>query len=88
MPKFRKFVYMYVHIVYYHCAKDQIKNQTPKMLISRFKFIDYSYFNSCSIIKTPITQIAKSPVLRAGGNDNSKSRYGNDLKIFMALLDR
>ena len=39
----------------------QIKNQTPKMLISRFKFIDYtcSYFNSCSIFKTPITQIAK-----------------------------
>ena len=57
------------------------------MLISRFKFIDYSYFKSCSISKTPITQIAKSPVLQAGGNDNSKSRYENDLKIFMALLD-
>ena len=42
--------------------------------MSRFKLIDYSYFNSCSIFKTPITQIAKSPVLRAVGNDNSKSR--------------
>ena len=77
-----------MHIVYYHCTKDQIKIQTPKMLISRFKFKDYSYFNSCSIFETPITQLAKSPVLRASGNDNSKSRYENDLKIFMALLDR
>ena len=39
------------------------------MVISRFKFIDYIYVNSCSIFKTPITQITKSPVLRAGGND-------------------
>ena len=53
-------------IYLYHCTKDQIKNQSPKMLISRFKFMDYSYFNSCSIFKTPITQIAKSPVLLAG----------------------
>ena len=58
------------------------------MLISRFKFIDYSYFNSCSIFKTPISQIAKSPVLRAGGSDITKSRYGNDLKTFMELVDR
>ena len=65
-----------------------MKNQTPKMLTSQFQFIDYSYFNSSSIFKMPITQIAKSPVLRDGGNDNSKSSYGNDLKIFKALLDR
>ena len=31
---------------------------------------------------------AKSPVLSTGGNDNSKSRYGNDLKFVMAFLDR
>ena len=37
------------------------KESDSNMLISRFKFIDYSYFNSCSIF-TPITQIAKSPV--------------------------
>ena len=40
------------------------------------------------IFKTPITQIAKSPDLRNCGNDNSKSRYGNDLKFVMAFLDR
>ena len=27
-------------------------------------------------------------VLRTCGNDNSKSRYGNDLKFVMAFLDR
>ena len=75
-------------IVYWHCAKDQIKNQTQKMLISRSKFLHYRYFNSCSIFKTPITQLAKSPVLRIDGNSNAKSRYGNDLKIIKALLDR
>ena len=32
---------IHVHIAYYHCANDQIENQTPKMLISRFKFILY-----------------------------------------------
>ena len=32
---------IHVHIAYYHCAKDQIENRTPKMLISRFKCILY-----------------------------------------------
>ena len=46
-----------VHIAYYHCAKDQIQNQTLKVLISRFKYyILYYYFDSCLIFKTPITQ--------------------------------
>ena len=35
-----------------------------------------------------LLKIAKSPVLSTGGNDNSKSRYGNDLKFVMAFLDR
>ena len=35
-----------------------------------------------------LLKIAKSLVLRAGKNDNSKSRYGNDLKFVMAFLDR
>ena len=76
MPNFRKFVYFQILLEYAstYCANDQIENRTPKMLISRSKFIYYRYFNSCSIFKTPITQIAKSPVLRTGGNDNSKSR--------------
>ena len=78
---------IHVYIVYNHCAKDQIKNQNPKLLISRFKCIHYDYFNSCSIFKTPITQIAKSPVLRTGGNDNSKFRYGNELKIVMTFIN-
>ena len=30
---------------------------------------------------------AKSHVFRTCGNDNSKSRYGNDLKFVMAFLD-
>ena len=40
-------------------------------------------FLICRLLK-----IAKSPVLQTGGSDNSKSRYGNDLKFVMAFLDR
>ena len=50
-------------------------------LLSNFTIFYYS----CSIFKTPFTQIEKSPVLRTGGNDNSKSRYENDPKIVMAF---
>ena len=39
-------------------------------------------------IKRRLLKIAKPPILRTGGNDNSKSRYGNDLKFVMAFLDR
>ena len=39
-------------------------------------------------LKRRLLKIAKSPVLRTCGNDNSKSRYGNDLKFVMAFLDR
>ena len=39
-------------------------------------------------LKRRLLKIAKSPVLSTGGNDNSKSRYGNDLKFVMAFLDR
>ena len=38
-------------------------------------------------LKRPLLKIVKSPVLSTGGNDNSKSRYGNDLKFVMAFLD-
>ena len=39
-------------------------------------------------LKRRFLKIAKSSVLRTCGNDNSKSRYGNDPKFFMAFLDR
>ena len=38
-------------------------------------------------LKSRLLKIAKSPVLRTGGSNNSKSRYGNDLKFVMAFLD-
>ena len=39
-------------------------------------------------LKRGLLKIAKSPDLSTGGNDNSKSRYGNDLNFVMAFLDR
>ena len=39
-------------------------------------------------LKRRLLSIAKSHVLSTGGNDNSKSRYGNDPKCVMAFLDR
>ena len=39
-------------------------------------------------LKRRLLIIAKSLVLSPGGNDNSKSRYGNDLKSVMAFLDK
>ena len=39
-------------------------------------------------LKHQLLKIAKPSVLRTFGNDNSKSRYGNDLKSVMAFLDR
>ena len=38
-------------------------------------------------LKRQLLKIAKSPVLSTGGHDNSKSRYGNDLKFVMTFLD-
>ena len=38
-------------------------------------------------LKCRLLEIAKSPLLQTGKNDNSKSRYGNDLKFAMLLLD-
>ena len=66
IPNFRKCVSVkfyqniHVHIAYYHCEKDQIENRTPNMLISRFKFLLYDYFDSYLIFKTPITQNSKN----------------------------
>ena len=39
-------------------------------------------------LKRRLLEIAKPLVLRTCGNDNSKYRYGNDLKFVMAFLDR
>ena len=39
-------------------------------------------------LKRRLLEIAKSPVLRTGGSNNSKSKYGNDLKLGIAFLDR
>ena len=75
----------HVHIAYHHCAKNQIENRTLKVFILRFKYILYDYCDSCLIFKTP--NMAKPPVLQTCGNDNSKSRCGNDLKFVMAFLD-
>ena len=41
-----------------------------------------------SFLKRRLLKIAKAPVLSTSGNDNSKSRYGKDLKFVMAFLDR
>ena len=38
--------------------------------------------------KRQLHKIAKPPVLQTCGNNNSKSRHGNDLKFVMAFLDR
>ena len=35
-----------------------------------------------------LLKIAKSPVLQASGNNNSKYRYRNDLNFFMTFLDK
>ena len=39
-------------------------------------------------LKRRLLKIAKSPVLSTGGNNDSKSRYGNDLKFVLAFLDK
>ena len=39
-------------------------------------------------LKRRLLKIAKSSVLPTCGNDNSKSRYKNNLKIVIAFLDR
>ena len=38
-------------------------------------------------LKRRLLKIAKSHVFQSDGSDNSKSRYGDDLKV-MAFLDR
>ena len=38
-------------------------------------------------LKRRLLNIAKPPVLRTCGNDNSKSRNGNDLKLVMVFLN-
>ena len=38
-------------------------------------------------LKRRLHQNCKTPVLRTGGSNNSKPKYGNDLKFVMAYLD-
>ena len=59
-----------------------------KIELQRWLFRDVNlYFmtilTAVLFLKRRLLKIAKSPVLRTCGNDNSKSRYGNDLKFVM-----
>ena len=79
---------MTVHIAYYHCAKDQIENRTPKVLICDLNIYFMTILTAVLFLKRRLLKIAKPPVLRSCGNDNLKSRHENDLKFVMAFLDR
>ena len=90
IPNFRKCVFFLV-LTEYTCTYSLLvlckrSNQTPKVLVSRFKYILYDYFDL--FLKRRLLKIAKPPVLRTCGNDNSNSRYGNYLKFVKAFLDR
>ena len=58
------------------------------MLTSRFKLYFMTILTAVLFLQRRLLKIVKSPVLPTGGNDNSKDRYGNDLKFVMAFLDR
>ena len=45
-------------------------------------------FTAVLFLKRRLIKIAKSPVLSTGENNNSKSKYGNNLQFVMALLDK
>ena len=47
--------------VYYHCAKDQIENRTPKMIISRFKFILVVILTAVLFLKRRLLKILGGP---------------------------
>ena len=57
-----------------------------------YLFMAYLFYGSILtavlFLKRRLLKIEKSPVLRKGGSDSSKSRYGNDLKFVMAFLER
>ena len=70
-----------------------VQNIKSKIELQRCQFRDLNlYFMALLTVvlflKRQLLKIAKSPVLRTGGGDNSKSRYGNDLTFVMAFLDR
>ena len=46
-----------------------------------------AHLTAVLFLKRRLLKIAKSLVLSTGGNDNSISRYGNDLEFVMAYLD-
>ena len=64
-----------------------------KIKLQRCKFCDLNiYFmtilTALLFLKRRLLKIAKPPVLRTCGNDNSKCRYGNAQQFVMAFLDR
>ena len=70
-----------------------VQNIKSKIELQRCQFRDLNlYFmallTAVLFLKRQLLKIAKSPVSRTGGGDNSKSRYGNDLTFVMAFLDR
>ena len=86
MCLFLKF-YQKIHV---HCLLSLCKKIKSKIELQRWKFRDLNlYFMTIltAFLKRRLLKIAKSPVLSTGGNDNSKSRYGYDLKFVMAFLD-
>ena len=48
----------------------------------------YTRLTAVLFLKRRLLKIVKLSVLSTGGNDNSKSGYGNNLKFVMAFLDR
>ena len=70
-----------------------VQKTKSKIKLQRYKLRDLNiYFmtilTAVLFLNRRLRKIAKPPVLRTCGNDNSKSRYGNDLKFVMAFLDR
>ena len=64
-----------------------------KIELQRCSFCDLNLYFMTSLtavlfLKRRLLKIAKSPDLSTGGNDNSKSTYGNDLTFVMVFLDR
>ena len=49
-------------------------------------FILMTILTAVLFLKRGLLKIVKSAVLSTGRNDNSKSRYENDLKFVMAFL--
>ena len=76
-----------------YCLLSLCKRSNRKSNFKDVNFLDliFNFMTSLTVVlflKRRLLKIAKSPVLSTGGNDNSKSRYGNDLKFVMTFLNR